>query len=304
MEIKVECSCGTHYKFDIEPVDGRMPAQVFCPDCGADGTLAANQVIAESSASMATPVQPALRMAEAAANPAAASLPATPPPVFRPQPAMPARPVGKALLDDPEPNTSMALVGAVGAGLVGMFVWYGIAMATGYELGIVAWGIGALVGVGTRLLGKVQTQAFGIIAGACALVAILGGQYLSVSQTFKTEMEKGMKAAYENQLKYAREVAQTQNDQELKVVMAKYDEDYENGQVSDKDLAAFKANSLPRMKDLASGKVTRAEYEKQFRSIMNAVVSPWELMKASLSLFTLLWLFLGVGSAYRIAGRS
>ncbi len=207
-------------------------------------------------------------------------------------------------MDDPEPNTSMALVGAVGAGLLGMFIWYGIAMATGYELGIVAWGIGALVGVGTRLLGKAQTQVFGLMAGACALLAIVGGQYLTVSQMYKLEMEKGMKIAYDNQLKYAKEVAQAQNDDELKIIMAKYNDNFSDGKVSDKDLAEFKAKSLPRMKDFANGKKSRAEFEKEFRGIMNALVSPWDLMKASVGLFTLLWLFLGVGSAYRIAGQS
>src|SRR3954464_8517352 len=47
MEIKILCGCGTKYKFDIEPVNGRMPTPVKCPNCGNDGTWDANQQIAQ-----------------------------------------------------------------------------------------------------------------------------------------------------------------------------------------------------------------------------------------------------------------
>jgi len=44
--IKIECGCGQHYAFDAEPVNGRLASTVACPTCGADGTDAANAVIA------------------------------------------------------------------------------------------------------------------------------------------------------------------------------------------------------------------------------------------------------------------
>jgi hypothetical protein len=44
--IKIQCGCGQRYAFDIEPFCGRMPFPVACPVCGADGTSAANEVIA------------------------------------------------------------------------------------------------------------------------------------------------------------------------------------------------------------------------------------------------------------------
>lgn len=45
MEIKIDCSCGTRYGFEVEPENGRMPTSVACPGCGADGTSAANTQI-------------------------------------------------------------------------------------------------------------------------------------------------------------------------------------------------------------------------------------------------------------------
>src|SRR6266404_929293 len=47
MEIKIQCGCGTKYKFDVEPVNGRMPTRVQCPSCSADGTTDANQILAQ-----------------------------------------------------------------------------------------------------------------------------------------------------------------------------------------------------------------------------------------------------------------
>jgi hypothetical protein len=50
MTVKVECDCGQHYAFDAEPVNGQMGTNVACPVCGADGTPAANQIIARNLA--------------------------------------------------------------------------------------------------------------------------------------------------------------------------------------------------------------------------------------------------------------
>lgn len=45
MEIKVQCDCGQKFKFDVEPVNGRMPFTVNCPVCGADGAARANVIL-------------------------------------------------------------------------------------------------------------------------------------------------------------------------------------------------------------------------------------------------------------------
>jgi outer membrane protein assembly factor BamB len=80
MNIKIECACGTRYSFDVEPRDGRMPAPVQCPACHADGTQAANQIIAETSAAHA-PGAPALRLHHAPPDPASSAAPEPEPPV-------------------------------------------------------------------------------------------------------------------------------------------------------------------------------------------------------------------------------
>ena len=50
MEVKIYCSCGSKYKFDVEPLNGKLPGPVSWPVCGADGTQKGNEVIAQSLA--------------------------------------------------------------------------------------------------------------------------------------------------------------------------------------------------------------------------------------------------------------
>jgi outer membrane protein assembly factor BamB len=47
MTIKILCDCGTKFAFEIEPIDGKMPAAVSCPSCSRDAMDAANEVIAQ-----------------------------------------------------------------------------------------------------------------------------------------------------------------------------------------------------------------------------------------------------------------
>ncbi len=61
--VKIQCSCGQRYAFDVEPVTGQMPSEVRCPMCGVDGTAAANQAITENLAQQApTAIAPKLHL--------------------------------------------------------------------------------------------------------------------------------------------------------------------------------------------------------------------------------------------------
>ena len=69
MEVKIECPCGTHFAFDVEPVNGRMPVRVNCPGCGTDQTELANEVISRRLSPPAPDPRPAARLTTSAAVP-------------------------------------------------------------------------------------------------------------------------------------------------------------------------------------------------------------------------------------------
>ena len=69
--VKIDCSCGQPYEFEVEPIDGRMYTTVGCPACGVDGTSAADAYIAQCLAqpAEAPAPQPAAQVAQAPAQP-------------------------------------------------------------------------------------------------------------------------------------------------------------------------------------------------------------------------------------------
>jgi uncharacterized protein YxjI len=83
MEIKILCGCGTKFKFDVEPVNGRMPVPAICPSCGSNCTTDANQQIQQKlggTASYAAPTpapMPAVAYATVSAPVAVAAAPAS-----------------------------------------------------------------------------------------------------------------------------------------------------------------------------------------------------------------------------------
>jgi hypothetical protein len=86
MELKIVCECGTKFKFDVEPVNGRMPAPVNCPECGADATDQANAVLRSMSATPAAVATPIVT------SPAPAPVPIAQAPIRVVVPGAPAAP--------------------------------------------------------------------------------------------------------------------------------------------------------------------------------------------------------------------
>ncbi|MGH7976014.1 MAG: hypothetical protein ACREDS_05155 [Limisphaerales bacterium] len=64
--VKIICHCGQKYAFDVYPVNKQMPLPVKCPVCHADGTAAANEILAQKlTGTTAPPVPPAPKVQRA-----------------------------------------------------------------------------------------------------------------------------------------------------------------------------------------------------------------------------------------------
>ena len=75
--------------------------------------------------------------------------------------------------------TGGVLAGLVGA-LAGAVIWAVITVFTGYQIGFMAVGVGFLVGIATRTIGKGIDKVFGIVGAAMALLGCLLGNLLTV----------------------------------------------------------------------------------------------------------------------------
>jgi hypothetical protein len=175
MEIKVLCNCGQKFKFDVEPVSGRMPFAVNCPVCGTDGTPSANAILAQS---VSPPPPPPPMAARLQANQPEPSPPTAAPPAFYPRPPAvaigvlsPAKVKGKC-------NLALGIAGAlIGAG-IGAGVMYAFYQWAGFRFPLLGVGIGILTGFGGKLLSKGTSNTLGMICGAIAMVAVVAALYL------------------------------------------------------------------------------------------------------------------------------
>lgn len=195
-------------------------------------------------------------------------------------------------------------VGAIAAGIIGMLLWFFIIKLTNTEYGIIAWGVGGLVGFGCRILGAGYSQKLGIIAGACALVAIIGGEFLATKTAFNAYMSEMMEDAYAERLAFARDATQASSDEDIRKLVAQ-DASTEEETVLPENVSAeaidqFRADELPKLKEFAEGKPSKAEFMRQIQQQLNRASVQAMILKESLSFWTLLWLFLGIGTAYRL----
>ena len=188
MEIKVGCGCGQNYKFDVDPVNGRMPVKVACPGCGTDGTESANHFLTQQFPNSPPPVPVALRVESAGplrvSLPAAAPAVAAPPPISsipgpitsRPSPAV------KAGASKPKKSEEfslvMGIVGAVLGAAVGAGLMYGFFAWAHFRFPMMGTCIGALAGWGARTLAKGTESTLGAIAAFIALVSTFAALYL------------------------------------------------------------------------------------------------------------------------------
>jgi hypothetical protein len=204
-----------------------------------------------------------------------------------------------------EPRLALGTIGAAVAGVVGMLGWFAVVKITGYEIGYAAWGIGLLVGYGTKLLAKGGNVVLGVAAAICAFLAIVGGQYIVVAVTVDETVKQLARQSYESRMAFAQEAVQAGDDAQVRAILAKYDSEGGEArtpdQYSDEVVAKFREEELRALKEFIDGKPSRAEHEAVVAALLTSGISKSAVFKESLSAWTLLWLFLGVGSAYKLA---
>lgn len=73
------------------------------------------------------------------------------------------------------PSVLRGIVGGLGGAMIGAAIWWGLIRMTGYELGLVAIGVGVLAGLGVVKFGG-RGATMQIIGGLCAVLGITLGK--------------------------------------------------------------------------------------------------------------------------------
>lgn len=220
------------------------------------GTTEATTVV------MAAPDPPLAPSIPRVARPAAAAAPG------RIQAKVPAASVAPSK----KPSFGMGLLGGLAGAFVGSLIYFLIFKYTGLRIKLLAIGVGYLAGMGAELLGRKEgSKELGMIAAVFTLVGIVGAQYL-VARSWWNEgsASRAKESAYETLVAEAKKVVAavpTGSDDEIRKYLAK--EGADEGEkpdpksVTDDEIKQFRNEQLPEFRDLASGKITKQEYEKK-----------------------------------------
>jgi len=292
MEVKVQCDCGQKYKFDVEPVNGRMPFTVTCPICGADGTAKVNAILRETivhqiPAPMSPPPPPPppptpepLRVrigGSPAALPSAAPPPisplATPAPLARPMTGFAQQAAaGAQAKPGKKPSFALGLLGGFLGALVGAMIYYVIFKVSGLRIGLLAIGVGALAGWSADFLGRGEgSKELGGITAILVVLGVVGAQYLVALERWHKLVHAFEDAGYTESVADAKQVVKaipTGSDGEIRMYLAKQNADegdaIKPASVTDDQIKEFREKELPDFQDLASGKQTKEQYLAKF----------------------------------------
>lgn len=204
------------------------------------------------------PVPPVAPAAPRIARPAAA------PGRIQAQPAAPAVATGK------KPSFGLGLLGGLAGALVGSIAYFLVFKYFGVRIKILAVGVGFLAGWGAELLGRKEgSKELGMIAAVFTLAGIVGAQYL-VARGLWNEGSAAHDSSYETQVAEAKKVIAalpTGSDDEIRKYLAKEaadeDEKPDPKAITPEEIKEFRDNQLPELRDMASGKITKEEFEKK-----------------------------------------
>lgn len=323
MDVIVPCDCGSRFSFSIEPVGGRLPegAELLCPSCGKDGVPLANRVIGDKLRKLERELALTARAPESESKRAAwgkrlKSFKASEPtPQHDPDVisniAQPGRdPFAKARekIDHVYggPNKLKGILGAVAGGLIGAALWTAVVYFTGYEIRYIAVGVGALAGLGSRFIGGGRDYHLGLIASACALMAILIGQFgaakIYIDKTLSTELAA---FEYESRLEYAKQAESLRSEEDYRGFIAAsrstLSKSVAESSISPKEVLDFQMTELPKLKTFAAGQPSRESFIEQERNSFLEKLTLKDIFNASISPYLFLWVFVGVGAAWRLA---
>lgn len=206
-----------------------------------------------------------------------------------------------------------AILGAVGGAILGAIVWAMIAVFTGYEIGWIAWGVGAGVGYGAHLL-EGRGRVMGVVCAGLAALSILGGKMMVVNH-FVGEEIAGMADFQPTRENYdaikaeAAAFAALGSEQEYPAFMVQYQ--YTDvataGEVSQEEVNDFKEWNVGHLQAWAAEPPTFEAWSADFaaNSAANSAafadsIPMTELLFSSLGAMDILFFALGIITAFQV----
>jgi hypothetical protein len=207
-----------------------------------------------------------------------------------------------------------SFVAATSAAVLGALVWNQIALTFDHELGIVALFVGGAVGFASALAGARGVMA-GIVCVALVLLASIGGKYLSY-QSFQEKMasewaEQGIWAGEDGRARFDKTLIDAELFLELDgsntalryfLFERNYSGATDPAQVTDRELAEFLEIDVPDLRWITAENPSFDQWRLRMKSRI-AESPPLDLVIENLGMLDVIFLFLGLITAFRLGSR-
>jgi hypothetical protein len=104
--------------------------------------------------------------------------------------------IGLNMVEEVRGNLVLGLIGGLAASLIGAGIWTLITVLTKYQIGWMAVGVGFLVGICIRILGKGDAPIYGIMGAVLALLGCILGNIFSYYGVMANELHIKISEAY------------------------------------------------------------------------------------------------------------
>lgn len=203
-----------------------------------------------------------------------------------------------------------AILGAFLGAVLGAIAWAAVAAVTGMELGLVAWGVGGLVGLGAFVLDG-RGLASGVVCACLALVAIVAGKFMVINHFANQELSAiadiGLSQELYNELHTdAMDFAQVTSEAEYPAFMVShgYSEAETPENVFASEIDFFKEVNVPDLQAWAANPPTyeqwRADSTQQAQAFVMENIPLTEIFIESIGIIDIVFFALGIGTAFRV----
>ena len=196
--------------------------------------------------------------------------------------------------------------------IFGALLWKFIAVSFEREFSMVAWFIGGAVGLSAAMVGA-KGQVSAVMCGALVLLAIIAGKTMALA-SFQTDLLDALAESsqiegvdlhepYDEQLNDARQFSNTvASEDSLREFMVtyKYSESYDKEFVTDEEIANFNQYEKPMLEQMAYNPPNFEEWKDKSLTSRIENISAFDLVIQSLGLIDLLFIFFGVGTAFKL----
>ncbi len=208
-------------------------------------------------------------------------------------------------------DLKMLMVPAITA-LLGALLWKFIAVTFNYELGLIAWLIGGAIGFSAATIGA-KGHNTATLCAVLALLAIMGGKYMATSSLISDAMAAvsggdevegvSLKTVFEEVKLDAKQFSETVSDEKsLRKFMVErgYSESTNPELVTYEEIESFRENKQPDLEEMIDNPQSFDDWKNNTLTQELEDLSAFDVMLGNLGLLDFLFLFLGVGTAFRL----